>query len=176
MKTLRLNESTLRDMIYAGVKSYYLNENKVKPDFDEELEYEDDNTEDDGDKEESEIAGLDETIMDAVNESINKFVANYGEKPRILSEKNKKDTKKKNTKKKDKNIANKRSIVISWLKDNSVNNAEIMRKLWHPKSNEEDGARSYFYKCRDGALNDSGIPYRFSDEDINSLYRIKSNG
>lgn len=68
----------------------------------------------------------------------------------------------------------KRSLVISWLKKNDINCAEIMRKLWHPAKEDEDSARSYFYKCRDGKLNDSGVPYRFTDEEINALYRIKS--
>lgn len=68
----------------------------------------------------------------------------------------------------------KRAIVLTWLKDPAVNCAEIMRKLWNPTEEEEDAARSYFYKCRDGKLNDSGVPYKFSDSDINSLYKIKS--
>ena len=68
----------------------------------------------------------------------------------------------------------KRSLVVNWLKQPSLDCAEIMRKLWHPAKEEEDSARSYFYKCRDGKLNDSGVPYRFSDEEINALYRIKS--
>jgi len=68
----------------------------------------------------------------------------------------------------------KRSLVLGWLREPSLDCAEIMRKLWHPEKEEEDSARSYFYKCRDGKLNDSGVPYRFSDEDINALYRIKS--
>ena len=68
----------------------------------------------------------------------------------------------------------KRSIVLKWLKDPAVNCAEIMRKLWNPDTNEEDAARSYFYKCRDGKLNDSGVPYKFSDAEINELYKIKA--
>lgn len=68
----------------------------------------------------------------------------------------------------------KRSLVLSWLREPSLDCADIMRRLWHPKKEEEDSQRSYFYKCRDGKLNDSGVPYRFSDEEINALYRIKS--
>lgn len=68
----------------------------------------------------------------------------------------------------------KRSLVLAWLKEPSLDCADIMRRLWHPKKEDEDSARSYFYKCRDGKLNDSGVPYRFSDEEINALYRIKS--
>lgn len=67
-----------------------------------------------------------------------------------------------------------RSEVLNWLKEPELDCAEIMRKLWHPSPKHEDSARSYFYKCRDGKLNDSGVPYRFSDKEINALYRIKS--
>lgn len=77
---------------------------------------------------------------------------------------------KKNTK-----AAGRRARVIQWLKDPSVNCAEIMRKLWKPSKKKEDAARSFFYKCRDGALNDSGAAYSFSDGDINRLYAIKNN-
>lgn len=69
----------------------------------------------------------------------------------------------------------KRSIVIRWLRDPSVNCAEIMRLLWHPEPEDEDTKRGEFYKKRDGAINkDSGARYSFSDEEINSLYKIKS--
>lgn len=82
---------------------------------------------------------------------------------------------KKKKKHKDNN-KNKRAIVLKWLKDPSVNCAEIMRKLWKPgDQDEEDAARSYFYKCRDGKLNDSGEPYKFTDQDINKLYSLKSS-
>ena len=73
--------------------------------------------------------------------------------------------------------ASKRAIVINWLKKNSVNDAAIMRMLWHPSPDEEDSMRSEFYKKRDGAINkDSGARYSFSDEEINQLYSIKSSG
>lgn len=71
--------------------------------------------------------------------------------------------------------AARRARVIAWLNDPSVNCAEIMRKLWKPNPKKEDSARSYFYKCRDGKLNDSGVPYSFSDKEINKLYAIKNN-
>ena len=70
----------------------------------------------------------------------------------------------------------KRSIVIKWLKDPATNCAEIMRQLWNPSPEEEDTKRGEFYKKRDGAINkDSGARYSFSDDEINALYRIKSN-
>jgi hypothetical protein len=84
---------------------------------------------------------------------------------------------KKERQKKSKNSKNaaRRARVIKWLKDPSVNCAEIMRKLWKPSKKKEDAARSFFYKCRDGALNDSGVAYSFSEGDINRLYAIKNN-
>lgn len=95
-------------------------------------------------------------------------------KPKTKSKKDKssdeKDKNEKNTK-----IAGRRARVIQWLKDPSVNCAEIMRKLWRPSKKKEDAARSFFYKCRDGALNDSGVAYSFSNSDINRLYAIKNN-
>lgn len=95
------------------------------------------------------------------------------EKSKDDSSKNKK--KKENTDKKNSKAATRRARVIQWLKDPSVNCAEIMRKLWKPSKKKEDAARSFFYKCRDGALNDSGVAYSFSDNDINRLYAIKNN-
>lgn len=77
--------------------------------------------------------------------------------------------------KKNSKAVGRRARVIQWLKDPSVNCAEIMRKLWKPSKKKEDAARSFFYKCRDGALNDSGAAYSFSDRDINRLYAIKNN-
>ena len=68
----------------------------------------------------------------------------------------------------------KRKAVIKWLKDPIVDNAPIMKALWNPSSDEEDSKRSYFYKCRDGELNDNGIPYQFSDDEITTLYKIKN--
>ena len=77
--------------------------------------------------------------------------------------------------KKNSKTATRRARVIKWLKDPSVNCAEIMRKLWKPSKKKEDAARSFFYKCRDGKLNDSGVAYSFSDKDINVLYALKNN-
>lgn len=92
--------------------------------------------------------------------------------------KNKKDEDFRDNRKKENKIADgesRRARVIQWLKDDTVNCAEIMRKLWRPSKRKEDAARSYFYKCRDGELNDTGVPYSFSDADINRLYSIKNN-
>ena len=72
----------------------------------------------------------------------------------------------------------KRAVVLKWLRDPSqaVNCAEIMRQLWNPSPQDEDTKRGEFYKKRDGAINkQSGARYSFTDEEINQLYRIKSN-
>lgn len=45
--------------------------------------------------------------------------------------------------------------------------------LWPDK--DKDSARSYFYKCLKNELNDSGVPYEFSDAEINHLYSMISN-
>ena len=84
------------------------------------------------------------------------------------------------SKKKDASFADKagtkRAVVLRWLKKGSINNAEIMRKLWRPKTQkEEDALRSLFYKKRDGDVNpESGAQYAFSGQDINRMYGLKS--
>lgn len=111
---------------------------------------------------------INEMFMDEKNQSAEQADDNYKKREKEA----KKDTERnsKNTK-----AATRRARVINWLKDDSVNCAEIMRKLWRPESKKEDAARSYFYKCRDGELNDTGVPYSFSDNDINRLYGIMNN-
>ncbi len=85
------------------------------------------------------------------------------------------------SKKKDASFADKagtkRAVVLRWLKKGTINNAEIMRKLWRPKTKkEEDSLRSLFYKKRDGDINpDSGAQYAFSGQDINRMYGLKSD-
>lgn len=76
----------------------------------------------------------------------------------------------------------KRKEVMAWLSSSededtlsySLNHADIMRKLWHPKDKEEeDELRSLFSKKLNHSLNDNGSEYDFSDEEINTLYNIK---
>lgn len=136
---------------------------------------------------------IQEAIDHMVKECINEMLLD--EKKKKGSKKKKKGSKKveytnkdlwknkskedpRDNRKKENKIADgesRRARVIQWLKDDTVNCAEIMRKLWHPSKRKEDAARSYFYKCRDGELNDTGVPYSFSDADINRLYSIKNN-
>jgi hypothetical protein len=104
-----------------------------------------------------------------------KWEKKAGKQDKRKNSKNDDEKKKQHKNKKNSKAATRRARVIQWLKDPSVNCAEIMRKLWKPSKKKEDAARSFFYKCRDGALNDSGVAYSFSDSDINRLYAIKNN-
>lgn len=104
-----------------------------------------------------------------------KWEKKAGKQDKRKNSKNDDEKKRQHKNKKNSKAATRRARVIQWLKDPSVNCAEIMRKLWKPSKKKEDAARSFFYKCRDGALNDSGVAYSFSDSDINRLYAIKNN-
>lgn len=104
-----------------------------------------------------------------------KWEKKAGKQDKRKNNQNDDEKKRQHKNKKNSKAATRRARVIQWLKDPSVNCAEIMRKLWKPSKKKEDAARSFFYKCRDGALNDSGVAYSFSDGDINRLYAIKNN-
>lgn len=102
------------------------------------------------------------------------------------SDKEGKKDKNEKRKKKEKEHHNgkKRKEVMAWLGASesddtmsySVNHADVMRKLWHPESQEEeDELRSLFSKKLNHELNDNGSEYDFSDEEINTLYNIKGN-
>ena len=71
-------------------------------------------------------------------------------------------------------MKNKRAEVMRWLKDNVINNAEIMRKLWPGRKKFEDSKRSKFSKKVRGKDNE-GKPYKFSDSEISRLYSIKAS-
>jgi hypothetical protein len=68
--------------------------------------------------------------------------------------------------------SNKKRSVIQWLQKPEVNTAEIRRKLeGEPESQEdEDSKRSYFMKKVNQTHGKD-----FTDEEVNSLYAIKSN-
>lgn len=121
---------------------------------------------------------VDKLVKEAINETFLGEKEKEGKKIKYQDDDKSKDDDWRDNRKKENKIADaasKRARVIQWLKDDSVNCAEIMRKLWRPSKKKEDAARSYFYKCRDGELNDTGVPYSFSDNDINRLYSIKNN-
>ena len=116
---------------------------------------------------------LDEAINRVVKNVINEMFID--EKETEQPKKEKKNDDKDDRHAKNTRAATRRARVVKWLQDPTVNCAEIMRKLWKPAKKKEDAARSYFYKCRDGELNDSGVAYSFSDNDINRLYAIMNN-
>lgn len=121
---------------------------------------------------------VDKLVKEAINETFLGEKEKESKKIKYQDDDKSKDDDWRDNRKKENKIADaasKRARVIQWLKDDSVNCAEIMRKLWRPSKKKEDAARSYFYKCRDGELNDTGVPYSFSDNDINRLYSIKNN-
>lgn len=131
----------------------------------------------------TQIEILTETVDRLVKETINEMFIDEKEKVHHSTKWERKKWKSDNKKNNDEGernakntkAATRRARVVKWLQDPTVNCAEIMRKLWHPIKKKEDSARSYFYKCRDGELNDSGVAYSFSDKDINKLYAIMNN-
>lgn len=72
--------------------------------------------------------------------------------------------------------AKEKKSIIEWLHTSEVNEAAIMRRLWNPKTNdEEDAKRSLFSKMVRHEKNDNGSVYDFSDEDYNKLYDIRAS-
>lgn len=69
-----------------------------------------------------------------------------------------------------------RKIILKWLNNPALNQTAIMKQLWRPDKDEEDSKRSLFFKKLHGELNDNGIPYQFSDEEVTQLFKIKSQG
>jgi hypothetical protein len=79
-----------------------------------------------------------------------------------------------NTDKKSKNaksIAKKKAKVLAALDDPMTNDAELMRRVWHPKTKEqEDAMRSEFSKKAREVPNDNGSTYHFDNNEIIQLY------
>lgn len=119
---------------------------------------------------------IDHAVSQVLKESIfDDFASNPDES--FMSEKSKKHKEEKHNKSNkpngNKNLGKKRQRVIDYLKQDKVDIAQFAYDLWPDK--DEDSARSYFYKCLDGKLNDSGEHYRFSDEEVNRLYSMISD-
>ena len=139
----------------------------------------------DMDMDESEVCMLKETIKSMIREGIQNmggiqhFIPSLQQGDMMeKGHRNPEHSKKAHLASPQKKTNTKRAIVIKWLKNdkNAVNCAEIMRQLWHPSPEDEDTKRGEFYKKRDGAINkDTGARYYFTDEEINTLYRIKSS-
>ena len=118
---------------------------------------------------------IDNAIREAINERLSKrstvdmlIESVIDEQISLLTEKH---TLKEARKANNTEIRTKRRIVLQWLKSPEVNTAEIRRMLeGEPESQEdEDTKRSYFMK----KVNQTHGK-KFSDEEINQLYSIKS--
>lgn len=67
----------------------------------------------------------------------------------------------------------KRKAVMSMLKDDKYNHAELMRHIYHPKDkSEEDTYRSLFSKKATGKPDANGAIRHFTDEEVNKLYEL----
>ena len=113
-----------------------------------------------------------------ISESIKRVLVNEGFFDSMyVPEASKTDDSQNDSKNKNKDKENtgskKRQRVVSRLKDPGVDVAQYAYQLWPDK--DEDSARSYFYKCLNGEKNDSGVPYKFSDDEVNRLYSLLSN-
>ena len=86
-------------------------------------------------------------------------------------------TKEKKQKKDAKHARSKSKLrsIIKWLKSDEVNQAAIMRKLWHPRTKKQENAlRSEFSKKVNGQ-DSTGKRYSFDADDQNHLYSIKTS-
>lgn len=110
---------------------------------------------------------LDMIVEQVVNENLNLLLEKGNDTFARRMKANKKIYK---TDKKNKNT--KRQIVLAWLRSDAVNTAEIRRQLEGESETQaaEDKDRSYFMK----KVNQSHGK-RFTDEEINALYAIKSS-
>ena len=112
-----------------------------------------------------------EKLNRVITESIKKILVNEGFfDSMFMHEKDEKDSEEKEI---GKSGEKRRQRVIARLKDDGVDVAQYAYKLWPEK--DEDSARSYFYKCLNGEKNDSGVVYKFDDDEINRLYSMLSN-
>lgn len=122
---------------------------------------------------ENHIYGL---VKKAINENMG-FITEKGHKAKSDSEKQLNKVRDKVSKSDNTTDTNKRrKVILKWLNSPSLNQTAIMRQLWHPTAEEEDSKRSFFFKKLHGELNDNGVPYQFSDEEITQLFKIKSHG
>lgn len=65
----------------------------------------------------------------------------------------------------------KRSFVMTSLKNPLYNHAQLAYKLYKPKNKKEkDTVRSLFSKKANGTPDDNGVVRTFSDEEINKIY------
>lgn len=122
---------------------------------------------------------IDNMVRKVLNERINEqsrfdmLIENViNEKFDLLVEKHTSKPERRKKKSYDTDMRSKRRIVLQWLKNPAVNMAEIRRMLeGEPESqSDEDTGRSLFVK----KVNQTHGK-RFSDEEINALYALKSS-
>lgn len=75
--------------------------------------------------------------------------------------------------KKGSSLSKKKEKVLNALEDPMTNDAELMRQLWHPETEEEEDAmRSKFSKKARETKNDNGSEYHFDANEIVQLYNM----
>jgi len=123
---------------------------------------------------------LKDYIKELVRESFETLASSYHQENNMLEKKSKKTSEHKKKSKRKHGMAMRRRAVIDALDTERKGQGEIKLDvapyayaLWPEK--DKDSARSYFYKCLKGEVNDSGVPYEFDDAEINRLYSMLSN-
>lgn len=117
-------------------------------------------------------------VKGLIREAFETMASDYMRENNVSEKKSKTPHKKREGKKE--NMMYRRRAVIDALDTEKHGQGEIKLDvapyayaLWPDK--DKDSARSYFYKCLKNELNDSGVPYEFSDAEINHLYSMISN-
>jgi hypothetical protein len=103
-------------------------------------------------------------LREYVYRIVRESVANLTENSNNIEPKNSKE-------KKGGSLAKKKAKVLAALDDPMTNDAELMRRVWHPKTKkQEDAMRSEFSKKAREVPNDNGSTYHFDNDDIIQLY------
>ena len=70
----------------------------------------------------------------------------------------------------------KEETILNWVNDDTVNQAQIAYKMYGAKSEgEKANARSLFYKKLHGEPNDNGVPYHFTEVELNTIESLLKN-
>ena len=73
----------------------------------------------------------------------------------------------------DNDVDTTRKAVMTMLKDDKFNHAELMRHIYHPRDKgEEDTYRSLFSKKATGKPDADGSVRHFTDQEITKLYEL----
>lgn len=66
-----------------------------------------------------------------------------------------------------------RETIFNWLNSDTVNQAEVAYQLYGAESDRDKASvRSLFYKKLHGEKNDNGVPYDFSNSELNKISSI----